>query len=96
MLAKELNNPYWGGIALTHAHAISMSNEYNSGNIEKARHHLNWIEKKVLIHEDPSYYSLLLSGYQLFEDKEKYDTLISRLQNRYPNRFSNSYTTALK
>lgn len=96
LLAKDINNPYWGGVVLTHAHAISMSNEYNKGNIEKAKNHLKWIEKKVLVHEDPSYYSLLLIGYKLFNDKEKYDTLISRLQNRYPNRFSNSYTTAPK
>ena len=94
LLAKEINNPYWGDTALTHAHAISMSNEYNEGNIEKAKNHLEWLEKKVLIHEDPSYYSLLLTGYKLFNDKEKYDTLILRLQNRYPDRFSNSYTTA--
>ena len=96
LLAKEINNPYWGNIALSHAHAISMSNEYKSGNIEKANTHLKWIEKKVLTHEDPAYYSLLLAGYKLFKDKEKYDTLISRLQNRYPNRFSNSYTSVIK
>ncbi|MCK5725673.1 MAG: O-antigen ligase family protein [Thiotrichaceae bacterium] len=84
LLGNQLNNPYWGDLALTHAHVISMVNEYSAGNKEKAFKHLEWMEKKVEKHEDPTYYFLLLKGYKLLGEDKKYAALETRLSNRYP------------
>ena len=83
-MVSQLNNPYWGDLALTHAHVISMVNEYSAGNKEKAFKHLEWMEKKVEKHEDPTYYFLLLKGYKLLGEDKKYAALETRLSNRYP------------
>ena len=87
IVTKELNNPYWGGVATTLQYNALMQYENSQGNTQKANEYLAWFEHKLNSNEDPIYYKIILSGYSLLNKKEKYNSLIIKAKKRNPRYF---------
>lgn len=86
---KELNNPYWGKLSEIFIRQELMKTFYSNGKKESALEQLIWFEKQIKSNERPIYYKALLTGYKIFDQKEKHTILKNKLKNRFPDSIIN-------